>query len=132
MPAFRRSDFPELQIFLTIARRRSFAQAAKELGLTTSALSRAMQKLEDHLGVRPLHRTNRTVAPTLIGERLAQRLDQGFETIAKALGEIETFRENPVGELRINVPRDAGRLLIGPILPAFVAAYPHVELIVIA
>ncbi|MGO9755583.1 MAG: LysR family transcriptional regulator [Roseiarcus sp.] len=132
MPAFRRSDLPELHIFLTIARRRSFAQAAKELGLTTSALSRAMQKLEDHLGVRLLHRTNRTVAPTLIGERLAQRLDQGFETIAKGLGEIETFRKNPVGELRINVPRDAGRLLIGPILPAFVAAYPQVELIIIA
>ena len=91
-----------------------------------------MQKLEDHLGVRLLHRSNRTVAPTLIGERLAERLDQGFLTIAKALGEIETFRENPVGELRINVPRDAGRLLIGPILPIFVTAYPHVELIVIA
>ncbi|MGO9428684.1 LysR family transcriptional regulator [Rhodoblastus sp.] len=127
MSAFRRSDLPELQIFLTIARRRSFAQAAKELGLTTSALSRAMQKLEDHLGVRLLHR-----APTLIGKRLAQRLDQGFETIAKALGEIETFRENPVGELRINIPHDAGRLLIGPILPAFVAAYPQVELIITA
>jgi len=132
MSAFRRSDLPELQIFLTIARRRSFAQAAKELGLTTSAVSRAMQKLEDNLGVRLLHRTNRTVAPTGIGERLAERLDQGFESIAKALGEIESFRQNPVGELRINIPRDAGRLLIGPVLPAFVAAYPQVELIVIA
>lgn len=132
MPAFRRSDLPELHIFLTIARRRSFAQAAKELGLTTSAVSRAMQKLEDNLGVRLLHRTNRAVAPTGIGERLAERLDQGFECIATALGEIESFRQNPVGELRINIPRDAGRLLIGPVLPAFVAAYPQVELIVIA
>lgn len=132
MPAFRRSDLPELQIFLTIARRRSFAQAAKELGLTTSAVSRAMQKLEDNLGVRLLHRTNRTVAPTGIGERLAERLGQGFESIATALGEIESFRQNPVGELRINIPRDAGRLLIGPVLPPFVAAYPQVELIVIA
>jgi hypothetical protein len=51
-----------LQIFLTIVRRRSFAQAAIGMGLTTSALTRAIQKLEGNLGVRLLHRTNRTVA----------------------------------------------------------------------
>lgn len=132
MPTFKRSELPELLIFLTIARRRSFAQAATELGVSTSALSHAMQKLEDRLGVRLLHRTNRSVAPTVVGERLAERLDQGFQSINDALGELESFRDNPAGELRINMPRDAGRLLLGPILAEFSAAFPNVQLIVAA
>lgn len=132
MPAFGRSDLPELHIFLTIARRRSFSQAATKLGLSTSALSHAMKKLEARIGVRLLHRTNRTVVPTHVGERLAVRLDQGFQTISEALGEIETFRANPSGELRINLLRDAARLMIGPILPDFVKAYPQVRVVMAA
>ena len=129
MPAFNRSDLAELHVFATIARRRSFRLAAAELGVTTSALSHSMRRLEDRLGVRLLHRTNRTVVPTPVGQELAERLEEGFATIGDALGEIDSFRQNPAGELRVNIPRDAARLLVGPVLPAFAAAYPHVHLV---
>ncbi|KUR74876.1 LysR family transcriptional regulator [Novosphingobium sp. FSW06-99] len=129
MPAFGQSDLPDLHVFATIARRRSFTLAAIELGVTTSALSHRIKKLEARLGVRLLHRTNRTVMPTAVGERLAERLGHGFEAIEHALGEIEAFRANPAGELRINVPRDASRLLIAPVLAEFTAAYPGVQLV---
>ena len=128
MPAFSRSELPELHIFVTIVRRRSFRLAAIELGLTTSALSHAMKRLEERMGVRLLHRTARSVAPTLVGERLAQRLEQSFEEIGAALGEVESDSENPAGELRINVPKDAARLLIAPALGDFTAAVPQVRL----
>lgn len=128
MTSFSRSDLRDLHVFLIIARRRNFGQAANELGLTTSALSHAMRRLEERLGVRLLHRTNRTVLPTSAGEVLARRLEDGFDTIADALGELEEYRANPIGELKINVPRDAARLLVGPVLPEFVANYPQLRL----
>jgi len=128
MPAFSRSELPELHMFMTIARRRSFRRAAIELGLTTSALSHAMKRLEERMGVRLLHRTARSVVPTPIGERLAQRLEQGFEAIGEALGDVESYRQNPAGELRVNLPRDGARLLIGPVLSQFAEAFPQVRL----
>lgn len=128
MPAFSRPELAELHMFVTVARRRSFRQAAIELGLSTSALSHAIKKLEERMGVRLLHRTSRTVVPTPIGEGLAEQLQQAFQTIGEALGEVETFRTNPHGELRINVPRDAARMLIAPVLPEFQAAFPYVNL----
>jgi DNA-binding transcriptional LysR family regulator len=128
MPAFSRSELPELHIFVTIVRRRSFRQAAIELGLTTSALSHAMKRLEARMGVRLLHRTARSVVPTPIGEGLAARLEQSFEGIGAALGDVESYRQNPAGELRINVPRDAARLLVGPVLAQFAADFPQVRL----
>ncbi|WP_411382952.1 LysR family transcriptional regulator [Pseudomonas sp. L7] len=58
MAAFKRSDLADLNVFFTIARRGSFVDAANELGLTASALSHTMKKLEDRLEVRLLNRTN--------------------------------------------------------------------------
>lgn len=129
MPSFARSELPELHLFVTIVRRRSFRRAAIELGLTTSALSHAMRKLETRMGVRLLHRTARSVVPTPVGERLAARLEQSFEGIEDALGDVESYRRDPAGELRLNLPRDAVRLVIGPVLAPFAAAFPHVQLL---
>jgi DNA-binding transcriptional LysR family regulator len=66
-----------------------------------------MRHLESRLGVKLLNRTSRSVVPTLAGAALAERLEQGFQTIGEALGSLEHFRGTPAGRLRINVPRDA-------------------------
>lgn len=124
-----RLDLPDLQIFATIVRRRSFKHAAIELGVTTSALSHAMRKLEEKMGVRLLHRTSRTVMPTAPGQQLAERLEQGFDIIGAALAGVESYRQNPSGVLRINVPLDAAKLLLSPVLAQFAAQYPQVALI---
>ncbi|OHC12976.1 MAG: LysR family transcriptional regulator [Pseudomonadales bacterium GWC1_66_9] len=128
MPAFTRADLADLNVFMTIVRRRSFRQAALELGLTTSALSHSMKNLELRLGVKLLNRTSRSVVPSLAGSALAERLEQGFQTIAEALAALDTHRDAPVGRLRLNVPRDASRLLLGPVLPGFFARYPDLQL----
>ncbi|WP_252322008.1 LysR family transcriptional regulator, partial [Escherichia coli] len=65
-----KENFNELQIFLLVARERSFTKAAGKLGVTQSALSHAMKALEERLNIRLLTRTTRSVAPTEAGERI--------------------------------------------------------------
>ena len=128
MPTLTRGELADLNVFSTICRRQSFRLAAAELGVTTSALSHTMRGLEERLGVKLLHRTSRSVVPTAAGAALVGQLDQGFEFIRTALGELENYRELPVGRLRINIPRDAARLLFNPILAQFNSAYPRIQL----
>ncbi len=122
-----RSDLADLNAFRAVERARSFTQAAVELGLTTSALSHAIRNLETRLGVRLLNRTSRTVSPTDAGLALAKRLNIGFSEISEALDELNAWRENPVGRIRLNVLSDGARLIVAPHLPAFLKRYPQVQ-----
>lgn len=128
MAGFNRSELADLNVFMAIIRRRSFRQAAHELGVTTSALSHTMRNLETRLGVKLLNRNSRSVEPTDAGALLAQQLAIGFETIQGALDTLDHYRDAPIGRLRLNVPRDAARLLISPVLGPFMAAYPQLQL----
>jgi DNA-binding transcriptional LysR family regulator len=128
MATLNRTSLADLNVFMTIVRRRSFRQAATELEVTTSALSHSMRHLEARLGVKLLNRTSRSVLPTLAGAALAERLEHGFQTIGDALAELDQYRGAPAGRLRINVPRDAARLLLSPALPRFFAQYADLEL----
>src|SRR6266550_1394781 len=86
-----RDELSVLSAFLTVAEERSFTRAAKRLGVSTSALSHAMQGLEERFGVRLLARTTRSVAPTHAGEQLIGRLRPALGDIRGALDMI-TFR----------------------------------------
>ncbi|WP_118137641.1 LysR family transcriptional regulator [Oceanicella sp. SM1341] len=128
MRGFDRSLLADLTVFVTIVRRHSMRQAAIELGVTTSALSHRMRKLEADLGVRLLNRTSRSLTPTEAGAALAQRLELGLQTIEDSLGMLARHRNVPSGHLRINAPKDASRLLLGPILPRYLAEFPEMHL----
>lgn len=71
-----KENFNELQIFLVVARERSFTKAAGKLGVSQSALSHAMKALEERLNIRLLTRTTRSVAPTEAGERIIATLNR--------------------------------------------------------
>jgi DNA-binding transcriptional LysR family regulator len=131
MAGLERTDLADLNIFLTIVRRRSFTAAAIELGLTPSAASHAMRRLETRLGAKLLNRTSRAVSPTDLGRKLAQRLEEGFDVIGAALEELEAPGSARFGELRVNVFRDAAHLLISPALPEFSRQCPDVRLSVV-
>jgi DNA-binding transcriptional LysR family regulator len=124
----QRSDLSDLEAFAAIARHRSFRRAATERGVSPSALSHVMRGLEERLGVRLLSRTSRSVAPTEAGERLLTRLAPALSDIAEALDEVNSFRDTPVGTLRLNVPRSAARRLLAPMLARFLAAHPRARL----
>lgn len=131
MSPFDRVDLPDLRVFITIMRAGSFKGAAIQLGLTPSAVSHAMRRLEERLGTKLLNRSSRAVAPTDIGRALAQRLEEGFERIGAALAELDAPGAGRYGELRINVFADAAHLLIAPAAPQFARLCPEVRLTVV-
>lgn len=128
MQARDRSLLADLSVFVRIVHHRSMKQAAIELGVTTSALSHRMRKLEADLGVRLLNRTSRSLAPTDAGAALAESLSQGFSTIEDALGALSRDRGLPAGHLRLNMLRDAARLLLAPVLARYTGAFPDMHL----
>ncbi len=117
----------DLTAFAAVARHRSFRRAADELGLAPSSLSHAMRTLERNLGVRLLHRTTRSVAPTEAGERLLARLAPALRDLDLALGETDAFQAEPGGTVRINAPEVAARLLLAEVVPPVLARYPAVS-----
>jgi DNA-binding transcriptional LysR family regulator len=127
----RKPGFAEMNAFVAIAERASFAKAAVHLGVSRSALSETMRGLEEKLGVRLLNRTTRSVALTEVGERLLAELRPALQGFEAAVESINVFRDKPAGHLRLTVPRPAARVVIEPILAKFLAAYPAVSLEII-
>jgi len=128
----RGADFAELKAFAAVVERSSFARAAEHLGLSPSALSQTIRQLETRLGVRLLNRTTRSVAPTAIGEQLYARVAPLMRDMASAVAEATAAGGRASGSLRINAPAMAVRQLIAPRLGRFHAAYPDVQLDVVA
>ncbi|MFL6446506.1 MAG: LysR family transcriptional regulator [Bryobacteraceae bacterium] len=122
------SNLGALSVFLTVAEERSFTGAAKRLGVSPSAVSHSMRELEEHMGVRLLSRTTRTVAPTGPGEELIARLRPAFADIGEALGQVSGLRNKPAGGVRLLVPRLAASSVVAPKLGQFARDYPDIVL----
>ena len=88
-------DLPlaDLDAFAAVARERSFRTAARKRGVSASALSEALRRLEARLGVRLLNRTTRSVTPTEAGKRLLERLSPALGEIAGALDQVAAVRQ---------------------------------------
>src|SRR5690242_3509349 len=113
--------------FVRVAAAGSFSQAARQLGVSTVAVSRNVQRLESALGVRLLNRTTRRVSLTEEGRAL-------FETSRGALAELEAAHETiaerrtePAGLVRVTSATVFGRMYVLPLLGEFRARYPRVE-----
>ncbi|HEY0191522.1 MAG TPA: LysR family transcriptional regulator [Kofleriaceae bacterium] len=118
----------DLAAFISVARAGGFREAARSDGGSASALSEAVRRLEARLGVRLLHRSTRSVAPTEAGAQLLDRLGPALGEVEAALDVINGFRDRPAGTLRLNVPASAARLVLPAIVPPFLAAYPEIRL----
>jgi DNA-binding transcriptional LysR family regulator len=127
----RKLGFAEMNAFVAIAERSSFAKAAIHLGVSRSALSETIRGLEEKLGVRLLNRTTRSVALTEVGERLLSELRPALDSFEAAVESVNMFRDKPGGSLRLTVPRPAAKMVIEPILSKFLAAYPAISLEII-
>src|SRR5258705_13138439 len=124
----RRPELGEMNAFVAVSERRSFAKAAVQLGLSRSRLSETIRGLEDRLGVRLLNRTTRSVAPTAAGERLLTRLRPLLDDFDAVLDSINAFRDKPAGLLRLTVPPPAANLMLAPLISRFLAQYPAIDL----
>ncbi len=127
-----KTDLNHLQALVAVVRARGFRGAARHLGISASAVSDAVRRLEDDLGVRLLNRTTRSVSPTDAGRRLLERLMPALDEVAQAVGAAGAAQGAPSGTLRLNVPIAALKLVLPAIVPDFRAAYPDILLEVIA
>jgi DNA-binding transcriptional LysR family regulator len=117
-----------LNAFLAVARRRSFAAAARDLGVSTSALSQSVRQLEARVGVALLTRTSRSVALTDAGQRLLENAGPAVDQALESLKTVTAKRGEVTGRLKLSVPNAAVELVLSRLVPRFVERYPSVEL----
>ena len=119
-------ELSDLDAFAAVATARSFRRAARTRGMSASALSEAVRRLESRLGVRLLNRTTRSVTPTEAGQRLLERLSPALGEIAAALEALGQTGDRPTGTLRLNVPTIVAELILPPVLARFLKNQPGI------
>lgn len=126
-----RADLSDLDAILTIARRGTFRAAAIDLGMSTTALSHTVAKLEASLGVRLFNRTTRSVALTEAGTLFVEQVGPALQDIHGALEAVRAQRETLSGTIRINAAPFAARAILSPLVLEFLRRYPdmHVDLV---
>lgn len=121
------ADFKDIESFVAVANAGGFRDAARATGGSASSLSAAVRRLEAQLGVRLLNRTTRNVVVTEVGARLLTRLSSAIGEMKSALDLVNDYRGTPRGSLKLSVSVNAARVVLPRILPAFLAAYPEVN-----
>jgi DNA-binding transcriptional LysR family regulator len=116
-----------LNSFIAVARNRSFAAAARHLGISTSALSQSVRQLESRLGVTLLTRTSRTVALTDAGQRLLENAGAAVDQALESLRTVSIHPGEVTGRVRLSVPASAIGLVLARLLPTFLERHPKVE-----
>jgi DNA-binding transcriptional LysR family regulator len=115
-------------VFVAIAEAKSFRVAGERLGVSASAVSQALRKLEERLGIPLVHRTTRSVSLSEAGERLYGSVRPALEEVESAAAAVGELGDTPRGTLRLLVGTAADPVLTGPLLSDFLAAHPHVVL----
>lgn len=122
----RREDLTDLNALVAVAEERSFTRAAAKVGTSQSALSHAVRRLEDRLGVRLLTRTTRSVALTEAGRHLFDRAQGAVALLGSALSETRAANGRIAGTVRIHAFRTALERYVEPVLVDFHRLYPDV------
>ncbi len=121
-------NLQQLRSFLAVVRVGSFVGAADATGLSKAAVSRHVADLEEHLGVRLLHRTTRRLSLTDDGQRFHARASELITLSEELEAETVSSGGEATGLLRINAPSTFGNLHLAPLWPRFTAAHPKVSL----
>ena len=117
-----------LNAFIAVARRRSYAAAAKDLGVSTSALSQSVRQLEVRLDVTLLTRTSRSVALTDAGRQLLENAGPAVDQALESLKTVKAKSGEVSGRLRLTVPTSAVSIVLSKLLPRFLEKHPSVQL----
>lgn len=118
----------DLQVFVVVARERSFTRAAAQLGVSRSTLSHSMLGLEARLGIRLLTRTTRSVTTTEAGTRLLATLGPRLDEIKDELALLTALRDKPAGTVRITAQDHAIVTVLWPKLIPLLHAHPDIHL----
>lgn len=116
----------DLRAFARVARLGSFAGAARELRLSTTAVSRRVSNLEDRLGARLLHRTTRQVSLTPAGTATLERAEQVLADLEE-LADVASGGDTPRGHIRVTAGVSLGHAMLHDAMPPFLQAHPDVS-----
>ncbi|ETX27027.1 LysR family transcriptional regulator [Roseivivax isoporae] len=120
-------SFSDLAVFHRVAAAGSFTAAARSLGVTQSAVSQTVKRLEEELGIRLLSRSTRSLAPTAAGERLLATLVPVMAEVDAEIENLARLREQPGGRLRITCGKHAADTLVWPAFSRLMAAHPEID-----
>nr|WP_244101313.1 LysR family transcriptional regulator [Burkholderia ambifaria] len=118
-----------MQIYVQIVERGNFTQAADALQLHRPAVTKAVQQLEQELGIRLLNRSTRRVSVTAEGEAFYARCVQLLGSIDDAFASFPKQRVVPKGRLRLDIAVALAKTVVIPALPEFQQRYPQIELV---
>src|SRR5207249_9528061 len=121
---WRRERVDGLRVFGAVAGANGFAEAARRLGLSASAVTPAVLALEQRLGVQLLHRTTRSLRVTQAGERFLEDSRRILADIDEAEASAGGAHAVPQGQLAVTAPAMFGRLHVAPVVFDFLACYP--------
>jgi DNA-binding transcriptional LysR family regulator len=122
----RLPDFEGLAMFAKVAEERSFAAAARAMGVSVATVSRAVTRLEEHLGGRLFNRTSRRLALTDYGLTLAERASKIYTEAEEAEDFAREASSRPRGLVKLAAPLSFGTRWVAPILPEFFRRYPDI------
>lgn len=116
-----------MKALVAVADLKGFAPAARKLGVSASSITRLIAALEDHVGVRLLQRTTRSVALTDVGARYLQRARMILADIEEAEAAAQAERTRPNGRMIVSAPVGFGRIHVTPLMSAYLQRYPEVS-----
>jgi len=117
-----------MNAFAKVVTHGSYAEAARALGLTRSAISKAVMELEQLLGARLLDRTTRRVSPTEAGRSYYERCLEILAQVEETELQVSRLHDEPKGVLKINAPMSFGMLYLGDAVATFMADYPDLRI----
>jgi DNA-binding transcriptional LysR family regulator len=120
-----------MAVFLAVAEAKNFRVAGERLGVSASAVSQTLRKLEARLGVTLVHRTTRSVGLSEAGERLYASVRPALADVAAAVAAVGELSDSPRGTIRLLIGTTADPVLARLPLAAFLAEHPHVGLDVV-
>lgn len=121
-------DLEGMATFVAVAETKGFRAAGERLGVTGSAVSQTIRKLEERLGVTLVQRTTRSVGLTEAGERLYAAVRPALNDVRAAAASVSEMAQTPKGPLRIHVSTSASGYLSGTMLAGFLSQYAAVQL----
>ena len=114
--------------FVQVVEAGGFTAAAKRLGVTRSAVGKAVARLEARLGSRLLQRNTRTQTLTAEGQIYYERCTRALKELDAAEADLDSGRMEPIGRLRVSVPEGFGQLCVAPILLNLTRLYPQLSI----
>jgi DNA-binding transcriptional LysR family regulator len=116
-----------MNVFAKVVTHGGLAEAGRQLGLTRSAVSKAVMELERTLDTRLLDRTTRRVRPTEAGLAYYERCTEILSAVAETEAEVSRLHAEPRGLLKINAPVSFGVAYLAPAVADFMALYPNLD-----